>query len=89
MAEKVCSSEVLPSIAVKLEHNKTCMQNQCTAVLWMQYMGMVDVLRKFIKAERTAKWDLHLQAVYDMLPCCCCGSQPVYEIGLQISADDV
>jgi len=34
----------------------------------MQNMGMVDVLRKFIKAERTANWDLHLQAIYDMLP---------------------
>jgi len=34
----------------------------------MQYMDMVDVLRKFIKAECTAKRDLHLQAIYDMLP---------------------
>ena len=33
-------------------------------------MGMVDVLRKFIKSERTTNWGLHLQVVYDMLPCC-------------------
>ena len=68
IAEQVCSDKVLRKIAEKLENKRNCLQNQRTAVLWMQYMGMVDVLRKFIKAEHTANWDLHLQAVYDMLP---------------------
>ena len=54
MPEKVCSSEVLHSIVVKLGNKKNCIQNQHTAVSWMQYMGMVDVLRKVIKSERTA-----------------------------------
>ncbi len=31
-------------------------------------MDMVDVLRKFIRAERTGNWNLHLQAVSEMLP---------------------
>ena len=31
-------------------------------------MKMVDILRTFIKGERTGNWELHLQAVYDMLP---------------------
>ena len=31
-------------------------------------MRAIDILRKFIKAERTRNWELHLQAVYDMLP---------------------
>ena len=29
---------------------------------------MVNILRTFIKAERTANWELHLQAVSEMLP---------------------
>jgi len=29
---------------------------------------MVDILRTFIRAERTGNWKLHLQAVHDMLP---------------------
>lgn len=29
---------------------------------------MVDLLRKFIKAERLGNWDLHLQSLYEMLP---------------------
>ena len=39
-----------------------------TAILWFQYMQMVDLLRKFIKAERLGNWDLHLQSLYEMLP---------------------
>ena len=31
-------------------------------------MRAIDILRKFIKAEHTGNWELHLQAVYDMLP---------------------
>ena len=34
-----------------------------TGALWLQYMEMVNILRTFIKAERTANWELHLQAV--------------------------
>ena len=42
--------------------------NLRTAVLWIQYCEMIQLLRKFIKAERTGNWDLHLQSVRDMLP---------------------
>lgn len=44
------------------------MENHRTAVLWLQYMKMVDIIRKFIKAERTGNWELHLQSVRNMLP---------------------
>ena len=36
--------------------------------LWFQYMEMVAILQRFIKAERTGNWDLHLVAVREMLP---------------------
>ena len=39
-----------------------------TAQLWLQYMKMIDILRRFIKAERIGNWNLHLQAVQEMLP---------------------
>ncbi|CAC5381109.1 unnamed protein product [Mytilus coruscus] len=39
-----------------------------TSQLWFQYMDMLDILRRCIKAERTGNWDLHLQTVKDMLP---------------------
>lgn len=71
MIEEVKSADVLHKIAEKLESKQSCMQNQRTAVLWiqyMQYMHMVDILRTLIRAERTGNWKLHLQAVHDMLP---------------------
>ncbi|KAK3713979.1 hypothetical protein QZH41_005649 [Actinostola sp. cb2023] len=68
LSDQVCSADVLTTIAKKLEEKKGSMMSQRTAVLWMEYMKMVDILRKFIKAERTGNWNLHLQAVYDMLP---------------------
>ena len=39
-----------------------------TAALWLQYMEMVNILRTSIKVERTANWELHHQAVSEMLP---------------------
>lgn len=67
MAEHVRSADVLHRIAEKLESKRSCMQNQHTAVLWIQYTCMVDI-RKFIRVERTGNWKLHLQAIHDMLP---------------------
>ena len=43
-------------------------KDQRTAVLCLEYMKLVDIIRKFIKGERTGNRSLHLQAVYDMLP---------------------
>ncbi|KAK3744094.1 hypothetical protein QZH41_005421, partial [Actinostola sp. cb2023] len=68
IAEQVCSADVLRQMSEKLESKRCSMKNKRTAVLWIQYMRMVDILRRFIKAERTGNWDLHLQSVYDMLP---------------------
>ena len=39
-----------------------------TAKLWLQYMAMVDIPKKFIRAERTGNFNLHLEATNDMLP---------------------
>ena len=44
------------------------MNDNRTALLWLQYLDMVDILRMFIKAEGTGNWRLHLQALSEMLP---------------------
>ena len=64
----VSSSTALDSVAKKVEEKKSSLRDHRTGVLWLQYMKMLDIMRKFIKAERTGDWKLHLQAVYDMLP---------------------
>ena len=39
-----------------------------TASLWIQYLDMIRILRKFFRAERLGNWYLHLEAVSEMLP---------------------
>ena len=46
----------------------TSMATNRTAKLWLQYMAMVDIPKKFIRAERTGNFNLHLEATNDMLP---------------------
>ena len=60
--------EAIEQIAFKIEEEKTSLQKFGTARLWLQYMKMVQILCKFVKAERTGNWNLHLQAEQDMLP---------------------
>ena len=51
--EEVCSTEVVQRISEKLKHMQSSMKNQRTSVLWTAYMEMVEILRRFIKAECT------------------------------------
>lgn len=67
--EQVCSSSVIATIKKKVSEKMAELKGRSrTATLWLQYMEMVDILRMFIKAERTANWNLHLQAISYMLP---------------------
>ena len=38
-----------------------------TAKLWLEYLRYIQVLKDFIRAERTGNWSLHLQSVGKML----------------------
>ena len=60
--EEVCSAGVLVIIKGKLGDLKQTMTTR-TAMLWLQYMDMVSILQRFIKAERIANWKPHLQTV--------------------------
>ena len=39
-----------------------------TSALWLQYMDIVDILWRFICAERLGNWHLHLATLQQMLP---------------------
>ena len=65
--EDVCSAGVLVRIKGKLDDLKQTMTTRI-AMLWLQYLDMVSILQRFIKAERMANWKRHLQTVQDMLP---------------------
>ena len=38
-----------------------------TAKLWIQYLDYIQVVKNFIRGERTGNWSLHLQSVSKML----------------------
>ena len=60
--EVVRSAGVLVRIKEKLDDLKQTMTTR-TAMLWLQYLDMVSILQRFIKAERMSNWKLHLQTV--------------------------
>ena len=68
-AEEASTVDVLDIIreCVGRKHDLLVAKSR-TAALWLQYIEMVDVLRSFIKGERTANWELHLNALTRMLP---------------------
>ena len=42
--------------------------NNATFAFWISYLDMVGLLLKFVRATRTADWDLHLVSIEAMIP---------------------
>ena len=67
--EEICESDVLHRTKDRLQtHAGSANMSSGTSALWVQYMNMVDIIGKFIRADRTGNLALHLQAIQDMLP---------------------
>ena len=67
-AEDLEREEVFGKLIEKINSYKENLASSRAAKLWVQYIEMVEILCKFIKAERTGDFSLHLQAINDMLP---------------------
>ena len=50
-----------------LEYRELLAERSPTAKLWLQYIEYVQILKVFIRAERTGDWNLHLTAITEML----------------------
>ena len=67
-AEKVANDDAIARIhAIRDGHVDTLAKDPTTS-LWIQYLDMIRILRKFIRAERLGNWYLHIEAVSEMLP---------------------
>ena len=62
-AEEAANHDVISKINKRLEEHKESVSRSRTSSLWFQYLDMVGILKKSIKAERTGRFDLHLQSV--------------------------
>ena len=56
-------AELLDSIQRICDHMKESHQ---TAKLWIQYFELLQILRLFVRSERSGGWHLHLYAVQQM-----------------------
>ena len=66
--EKSVSKDVLQRLRDLMITEKESLMESRTALLWMEYMDMIDIMRRFIKSERTGNWDMHVQVMKEMLP---------------------
>ena len=67
-ADEVANDKAIARIqAVRYDHMDT-LAKEPTAILWIQYLDMIRILRNFFTAERLGNWYLHLEAVSEMLP---------------------
>ena len=73
MNKSIPVSSIAESIELKkleqclAKHKENLSASSPTANLWLQYIEYVEVLKLFIRAERTGDWNLHLIALTKML----------------------
>jgi len=87
--EIVFSQQCLEILLDKFNAKRLQMKDLRTSQLWLQYMDMVDILLKFLKAERTGNWDLHLQAITEMLPFLAVSGHNLYTKSVRIYLQDM
>jgi len=68
LTDELQSSEVLQKIHQRMHVYCQQLSKGRTAKLWIQYMDMVELLRQFIRAERTGNWQLDLSTLQKILP---------------------
>ena len=61
-------SDLFLSLSLSLSKLKEKLSKKSRAAkLWIEYLNYIQVVKKFIIAERTSNWLLHLEATTDML----------------------
>ena len=59
--QDVESSVELQTLQMKLDMFTEALESKyLTAKLWLEYMEMVNIMRAFVRSERTGDWSLHL-----------------------------
>jgi hypothetical protein len=61
------SSDLLSLEKLLKVYKETLAEKSRTAKLWLQYIEYVEILKLFIRAERTGNWNMHLVSVGKML----------------------
>ena len=82
--ESAFSKDIFERIDSFMKKATDSLKHHRTAQLWMTYMRMVDIMRNFIKSERTGDWNLHVQTLHDMLPYLAAAGHNLYTKSMHI-----
>ena len=82
--ESAFSKDIFERIDSLTKKATDSLKHHRTAQLWMTYMRMVDIMRNFIKSERTGDWNLHVQTLHDMLPYLAAAGHNLYTKSMHI-----
>ena len=66
--QDVCQQNIFENIQTKIEAEKNVLSQFLTGKLWIQYMVMIDLLKTFIRSQRTGDFQLYLKCLQEMLP---------------------
>ena len=98
-AFQICQSDLMNKIRDALQTEAEALKSSRTAALWLYYMEMVDILRRFIRAERTGTgngisnlsqkctltWQHLGTTTTQSLFGCICSECPICKVSIQMS----
>ena len=87
--EMVITDDVFNRIDKELESEKIRLASYPTGRLWIQYMGMVDLLRMVLRAQRTGDFKLYLKSLVDMLPFLAAAGHTHYTKSVHLHVQDM
>ena len=64
---EITSSKAFHSVKERLLDALNAVEHR-TGKLWVMYMKLIDIVRNFLRSERTGDWKLHLATLQNMLP---------------------
>ena len=64
---EITSSKAFHSVKERLLDALNAVEHR-TGKLWFMYMKLIDIVRNFLRSERTGDWKLHLATLQNMLP---------------------
>jgi len=87
--EVVCQQDVFHRIKEKMEAEKERLSEYPTGKLWIQYMQMNDLLKTFLRSQRTGDSELYLSCLQDMLRYLAAPGHNLYVKSVQIHLQDM
>ena len=66
--DEILQSDTFTYIAGQIEQYKANHASSKTSQLWFQYITAIEIFLRFLEAEPTSNWKLHLQVAREMIP---------------------